>query len=88
MKENEYNLNMKIFNNDEIRIISIFPSGNIILGLNNNSILIYGNNLNIIQQISNEHDLAVNYINIKDENNFVTCSYDLNIKTWIKKNRK
>ena len=86
MKENEYNLNIKIFNNDEIRIISIFPSGNIILGLNNNSILIYGNNLNIIQQISNEHDLAVNYINIKDENNFVTCSYDLNIKTWIKKN--
>ena len=86
MKENEYNLNMKIFNNDEIRIISIFPSGNIILGLNNNSILIYGNNLNIIQQISNEHDLAVNHINIKDENNFVTCSHDLNIKTWIKKN--
>ena len=86
MKLNEDNIYMKIFNNSEITIISIFPSGNIILGLIDNSILIYEKTLNIIQTIPNAHDLSLNYINIKDENNFVTCSHDLNIKTWIKKN--
>ena len=88
MTENEDNLIMKTFINKKIIIVSIFPSGNIILSLNDNSLIIYENNLKIIQTISNAHDEIVNYINIKDENNFVTCSYDLNIKTWIKNNIK
>ena len=30
----------------------------------------------------------INYVDIKDENYFVTCSYDKTIKTWIKKEKE
>ena len=68
-----------------INSLSKFPSGNIISVSSDKSIKIYDTNLNIIQNISNAHDNGINYISIKDENNFATCSKDKNIKTWIKK---
>ena len=74
--------------NNSINSISIFPSGNIISVSNDKSINIYDINLNIIQNIQNAHDDSIIYVEIKDENNFVTCSKDKNIKLWIKKNNE
>ena len=68
--------------------ISCFPSGNIISVSKDRSINIFDINLNIIQRIENAHDDGINYVEIKDENNFITCSNDKNIKLWIKKNNK
>ena len=65
-----------------------FPSVNIIFVQSAQSIKIYDKNLNIIQDIINPHNNSINYVSIKDENNFVTCSNELNIKIWNKKINK
>jgi hypothetical protein len=73
-------------NNSPVNSIKIFPSGNIISVSSDKSIIIYDNNFNILQKIDDAHSDGILYVDIKDENNFVTCSYDYSIKTWIKKN--
>ena len=73
--------------NEWINSISKFPSGNIISVSSDQSIKIFENNtLNLLQHIENAHNNSIVYTSVKDENNFVTCSSDKNIKTWIKKN--
>ena len=67
-----------------INSLSCFPSGNIISVSNDKSINIYDITLNILQNIKNAHDDTIIYVEIKDENNFITCSKDKNIKLWIK----
>ena len=42
----------------------------------------------MLQRISDAHSQQIYYVEIKDENNFVTCSNDKTIKTWIKRNNK
>ena len=74
--------------NNWINSISCFPSGNIITVSNDKSINIYDINLNILQNIKNAHDDSIIYVEIKDENNFITCSVDKNIKLWIKNNNE
>ena len=74
--------------NKYINSLSCFPSGNIISVSNDESIIIYDINLNILQNIKNAHDDCIIYIEIKDENNFITCSKDKNIKLWIKDNNE
>ena len=69
---------------DTVHSISTFPSGNIISVSYDKSIKIYDSHFNNIQEIPNAHDNFINYVYVKDENNFVTCSWDNNIKTWIK----
>ena len=64
-----------------------FPSGNIV-AVKHNDIIIYDINMNVIQTIENAHEDLIPYVDVKDENNFVTCSDDLSIKTWIKKDGK
>ena len=71
--------------NGTISSISIFPSGNIISVSFDKSIKIYDEDFNILQNILNAHEKSIVYVDIKDDNNFVTCSGDLTIKTWIKK---
>jgi hypothetical protein len=73
---------------DWITKILIFPLGNIISVSYDNSINYYDSNFNLLQKIQNAHNKGINYIDIKDENNFVTCSIDKTIKTWIKKENK
>ena len=73
---------------DYIKCISIFPSGNIISVSSDKSIIIYDNNLNILQNIQNAHNEVINYVEVKDENNFITCGMGKNIKLWIKKENK
>ena len=70
--------------NNWINSIKLFPSGNIISVSNDKSIKIYDFNLKLLQSIKNAHDDYITSLDIKDENNFVTCSWDHNIKTWIK----
>ena len=74
--------------NNFVYSVSIFPSGNIISVSSDQSIKIFDTNYNLIQDIINAHNNCIIYVDVKDENNFVTCSWDKNIKTWIKnKNR-
>ena len=56
--------------------------------MSHQSVKIYDKNLNIIQDIIKVHNNSINYVSIKDENNFVTCSNELNIKIWNKKINK
>ena len=65
--------------------MAIFPSGNFVSVGEDKSIIIFDNQYNIIQIITNAHSEAINYVNIKDNNNFITCSADKNIITWKKK---
>ena len=71
-----------------VQSASIFPSGNIVSVSDDKSIIIYDNLFNVLQRISDAHSQQIYYVEIKDENNFVTCSKDKTIKTWIKRNNK
>ena len=73
-------------NEIDLKIISIFPSGNIIITKCDHSIKIYDNNFKIIQIIKNAHDNCIVCLSIIDENNFITCSYDKSIRLWKKLN--
>ena len=74
--------------NNWINSLSTFPSGNIISASDDKSIIIYDIHFNILQKIKNSHDRGITYVEIKDENNFITCSYDKSIKLWIKNNNE
>lgn len=60
-----------------------FPSGNIVATFNG-FIIIYDIDFKEIQKIENAHKDLIHYVDIKDDNNFVSCSDDFSIKTWIK----
>ena len=68
-----------------INKISNFPSGNFVTVSVDKSIQIFDINLQKIQCIEEAHDAAIMNVEVKDEDNFVTCSCDESIKTWIKK---
>ena len=68
--------------------MSILPSGKIISISNDKSIKIIDLNYNTIQTIEKAHEDLITYSDVKDEDNFVTCSNDQSIKTWIKKENK
>ena len=87
-KCNLKNINLIQPHKDYINSLSIFPSGNIISVSADKSIIIYDIHLNILQQIQNAHDRGILYVEVKDENNFITCSADKSIKLWIKKENK
>ena len=74
--------------NEWINSISKFPSGNIISVSYDKEIKIFDKNISLIQNIKNGHNDDIIYVDIKDENNFITCSGDKSIKTWIKKENK
>ena len=82
------NTNIIKSHNNYINSISTFPSGNIISVSTDKSIIIYDIHLYILQKIKNAHDDGIDYVEIKYENNFITCSADKSIKLWIKKENK
>ncbi len=61
---------------------AIFPSGNIITATYQ-KFIIYDSNFNIIQIINYKYIYATSYVDIYDENNFVSGN-DFDIITWIK----
>ena len=65
--------------------MELFPSGNFVSVGEDKSIIIFDNKYNILQIIPNAHSESINNVNIKDDNNFITCSADKNIITWKKK---
>ena len=65
-----------------------FSFRKLIFTSNDESIIIFDIHFNILQNIPNAHDKGITYIEIKDENNFITCSYDKSIKSWIKNNNE
>ena len=73
---------------NSINSVNIFPSGNIISVSDDKSIKIYDNFFNLLQTIKLAHYCGILYVDIKDDNNFMTCSVDRSIKTWIKINNK
>ena len=74
--------------NNYISSMSILPSGKIISISNDKSIKIIDLNFNTIQTIEKAHEDLITNSDTKDEDNFVTCSNDKSIKTWIKKENK
>ncbi len=72
----------------DINSVSIFPISGNIVAVSNKTITILNEHLSIIQQIFKAHDNNIIYVDIYDEDNFVTCSEDKNIKTWIKNKNK
>ena len=77
------NTNIIKSHNNYINSISTFPLGNIISVSDDKSIKIYNIHFELLQNIENAHNNGIIYVNIKDEKNFVSCSFD--IKTWINK---
>ena len=69
---------------DAVENISIFPSGNLVSVSFDQSIVIYNENFEIIQKIKDAHDSLIWDVQIKDEENFATCSTDNSIKFWKK----
>ena len=68
----------------QINSLSIFPSGNIVSVSADKSIKIFNDNFILLQNINKAHENSIIYVDVKNEKNFVTCSSDYNIKTWIK----
>ena len=60
--------------------MNIFHSNNLILSSKDWLIKIHNDNFEIIQNISNAYDNDINFIEIIDENNFVSCCNDKKIK--------
>ena len=79
------NINIIKEHKDWINSISTFPSGNIISVSDDKIIKIFNIHFNLIQEIIDSHDDNITYVNVKDENNFMTCSSDETIKFWTKK---
>ena len=87
------NCNLTIINIFQTHLKTInsmltFPSGNIISVSDDKSIIIYDIHLKVINKIEKAHTDWIIGVDIKDDNNFVTCSIDKSIKTWIKKNNE
>ena len=68
--------------NETINQISIFPSGNLISVSYDCTIKIWDKNLNILQKINQE--IVILCVSIKDNNNFVICTNEIQI--WSKNN--
>lgn len=72
---------------DIIYGVNIFPNGNFIAYSGNNK---NGSNLYIfsgekkknVYDISKSHEKAISYLEIIDDNNFITCSFDKKIIIW------
>ena len=71
-------------NNDCITSTDIFPSGKIISVSRDTSIIIWDENLILLEKINNAHNNYINDVKTKDENNFITYSYQ-NIKICTNK---
>ncbi len=79
---------VRIYNEEEkISYISLFPSGNLICVTFNKSIKIYDNDFILQNIIRNAHQNPITLVNIKDEENFVTSSWEGNIKFWKKEKK-
>ncbi len=70
-----YNLKVvkKFFFPKKVCLLSIFPSGKIAFVLTNNNVLISNEEFVVLQKIKEPKDYKIRHLEIKDENNFMTC---------------
>ena len=101
-KDNLKNIKSFKAHNDQINLISIFPSGNLISISNDYSINIYTDTFELIQNIQNAHDDWITYIDINEDahdhyinkvnycynGHLISCSWDKDIKIWELKNNE
>lgn len=85
-KNNELSFKEVLRINQSANLISIFPLGDIICS-SGKFILIFDINFKKIQEIKAHND-SILCISIKDDNNFITSSYDDLIRVWKKKEKK
>ena len=78
----------KISSLEDINSMVVFPSKKIAFVSDNYTITLLDQNLNVLANSAKIHDGIIYDINNFDENNFVTCSSDMKIKTWNKNNNK
>ena len=64
----------KKLHNDWILSMSIFPSGNLILSSQNDCILIFDSNYNLLQHIYYYNYYEIKYVYVIDEETFISCS--------------
>ena len=83
---NYYNLKVvkRFFFPRKVYLLSIFPSGKIAFVLTNNIMLISDEKFAVLQEIKEPKDYIIQHIEIKDENNFMTCGNN-KIILWKKK---
>ena len=87
IKENPKN-NLFQIHSDEIQYMNIFPESGLIITVSSDySTKIYDLNFNLIYITPNTYNYKVFYVDIKDENNFVTSTKNILVK-YIKKNNK
>ena len=65
-----------------IKKLSLFPSGKFIGVSNDCSIRIWDKDYSLFQYIPNANSFSINYVTIKDDNEFSTCSADKTIKIY------
>ena len=86
-KEINYYYNLKVvkrfFFPRKVYLLSIFPSGKIAFVLTNNIMLISDEKFEILQEINEPKDFKIKHLEIKDENNFMTCG-NKKIILWSK----
>ena len=80
---NLYNIRTINIHSGSVTSISVFPSGNFISVSEDKNMYIYNSQFEILQEIENAHNNGIYYVYVRDENNFITCSFK-SIKTWIK----
>ena len=76
------------FNNltkGDVNSLKIFPEGKIVV-VSNKTITLLDEDLSLIKINESAHNNEITYVDIYDENKFVTSSKDGSIKTWIKNN--
>ena len=69
----------------DVNSVSIFPSEKILSVSKDKLIIIYDIKFNEIQIINNAHNDIITYVEIQDENSFVTSSLNKKYKNMVKK---
>ena len=73
-----------IVNKDAVNTFEVVSYNEIISVSSDKSITVFDKFFHIFQKIENAHNSTIFDINLKDKNNFATCSGDKSIKTWKK----
>jgi len=74
---------------NHVNALATFPSGNLISVSKDSTIKIYDENLNVLETIEDNDNDGLIYVEVKNEDNFITCGYGNIIKIYFRgKNNK
>ena len=69
---------------NHVNALATFPSGKLISVSKDSSIKIYDKNLNVIETIEDKDNIGLIYVEVKNEDNFITCNYSGIIKLYFR----